>query len=444
VTPAQPATPVVCGVDVGSTNVKVVAVAADGRVVARANRETPRHATEMSIDALELVGLVEDMLVEVAAQGVLVHAIASAGVGEDGVLLGADAEPLDRALAWFDPRRPRVFASFRQSLTEPSGLGVATDASRTIVGWRWARERVGASRPIAWSALADFPATHWTATPFMSDTIAARTAAWDVGSRDWIRGNVEATLGDLELLPPVLPAGSIVGPLVSDRLSGAGVLAPDAVAVAGGHDHPLGGFAVDRVTAGAVLDSMGTAEVVVAQARRSVARTALVDVAPGIDQPGSSLLSVAELGRNVAWASLDPDVRAEIQTIIAGDVEPDGFVESDAFVPGERGGGRPRYATTAPGSSRSRASAVLGALARTGNASVTAVADEVGGSAPVFAAGGWARSPGWMRLKARLGVAARVVEEPEVTAVGAALIAAAAIGWDVDAATALSAPRTRS
>ena len=43
--------PVAVGVDVGSTNVKVVAMDADGTVVARASRATPRDAAHLCIDA---------------------------------------------------------------------------------------------------------------------------------------------------------------------------------------------------------------------------------------------------------------------------------------------------------------------------------------------------------------------------------------------------------
>ncbi|NKF33363.1 hypothetical protein HER21_43850, partial [Pseudomonas sp. BGM005] len=56
-----------------------------------------------------------------------------------------------------------------------------------------------------------------------------------------------------------------------------------AIVVAGGHDHPIGGWAADQLSPGAVLDSMGTAEVVVAQSREGrIDRRNHVEVAPGI------------------------------------------------------------------------------------------------------------------------------------------------------------------
>jgi xylulokinase len=49
--------------------------------------------------------------------------------------------------------------------------------------------------------------------------------------------------------------------------------------------------------------------------------------------------------------------------------------------------------------------------------------------APIFAAGGWARSHAFIELRASIfGEAVTVVDEPELTAIGAALIAAQGAG----------------
>jgi len=58
--------------------------------------------------------------------------------------------------------------------------------------------------------------------------------------------------------------------------------------------------------------------------------------------------------------------------------------------------------------------------------------------APVFATGGWTRSPGWMAARRSLDRRPlEVLPEPEVTAVGAALIAGDALGWSQNVSNAL-------
>ncbi|MFB9566485.1 FGGY-family carbohydrate kinase [Saccharopolyspora hordei] len=423
--------------DVGSTNVKVVALDVTGRAVARVRRATPRPDDDPSIDADALLDLVEELVLEACGQRFAVAAISAAGVGEDGVLVDPAGRALTPALAWFDPRRAGVFRELRAELGSAGGIGVPTDPARTLVGWSWAMRQPGAERAASWVALTDFASSRWTGTRFLSDTLAARTAAWRTTTRSWVAERVRLTLGSPHLLPEVLPTGAVVGELRSERLRD--VLTPGAVVVAGGHDHPVGGWGVDRLRPGAVLDSMGTAEVVVAQSPEPALDPGeRIDTAPGIRHRGTTLLRVEELARNVQWAAQDPAVSEALQRIIAGDLQPDDHLFSTAFTPGGPGGGAPSYAPDAPAAPISRASAVLGALAALGGRAIRAVAAHSPG-APVYAAGGWARSRGWVEAKrAVTGTAVETIAEPEVTAVGAALLAASAIGWEVDPAAALA------
>ena len=75
---------------------------------------------------------------------------------------------------------------------------------------------------------------------------------------------------------------------------------------------------------------------------------------------------------------------------------------------------------------------------RAGAEAVEAVSSRLHRRPVVYAAGGWTRSPGWISIKQSVtDIRLRVIAEPEVTAVGAALLAASAIGWDTAVASAL-------
>lgn len=428
---------VVCGIDVGSTNTKVVAVDPSGAVVGRQLRPTPRES--LAVDASALLAAIEDMIVDVCAETFSVHAACAAGMGEDGVLVDAALTPLTTALAWFDPSRIALYEQLVPQLPASADLCTGDDAARTLVGWRWAATHADARRARCWIALADFVSTAWTGVPFMSDTLAARTAAWHNGTRAWAEERVAMTLGSTTLLPDVLRAGDVVGALRSERLSTAGVVDPDAVVVAGGHDHPVGGWGVHLVDPGSILDSMGTAEIVVAQCpSSSVRRSAEADIAPAIRGPGTTVLGVVELARNIEWAARDDDVRRHLTALLSGEVNPDPYLHDWAFVPGAPGGGQPRFSQNAPPNPLSRASAVLGALARSGGYAESAVAQYLPGRPPVYAAGGWSRAPGWVAAKrAVTGRDVTVIPEPQVTAAGAALLAATAIAWTPSASVTL-------
>lgn len=431
--------PVVCGVDIGSTNVKVVALDRGGTVVARAGRPTPRDADGLVIDGTVLAELVDTLIIETCGTTYAAHALCTVGVGEDGLLLDAGLRPLSPALAWFDPRRQGILRELRAQLDDDATFDVTNDAAQTLIGWAWARRQPGAEAGRTWSAIADLPAVRWSCRPFLSDTLASRTGAWRATTRAWALDRVALTLGSDELLPPVLATGDIAGPLRSPELRSAGVVADDAIVVVGGHDHPIGGWAVGLMVPHAVLDSMGTAEVVVTQAPSApMAPRGRVDVAPGIGGPGTTVLRVVELARNVAWAAQDPAVARWIDALLAGSAEPEPVLDAGYFRPGRRGGRQPSYALSVPRDPRARASAVLGALALAGRQSVQAVCGGADDLAAVRLAGGWTRSPGWIAIKEAVnGYRAETVAEPEVTAVGAALMAARARGWDPDPALAL-------
>jgi hypothetical protein len=206
---------------------------------------------------------------------------------------------------------------------------------------------------------------------------------------------------------------------VSPSLRSAGLCTRDAVVVAGGHDHPIGGWGVDQLVPGAILDSMGTAEVAVTQTSARTGRQNSVDVAPGILSGGTTLLRVEELSRNVAWAAQDRAVAQQIRELLAGSAAPLPVLESGFVIPGQRGGGRPAYAPDAPRDPRARASAVLGALAVVGRDAVSALQGAGASGQNVCLAGGWSRYPGWLEIKAAVnGFHAMPIAEPEVTAVG--------------------------
>lgn len=442
--PSSLRTPVACGVDIGSTNVKVVLLARSGGVVARSGRSTPRDAQTLCIDGRALLDTVESMIVQACADRFEVHAVCVAGMGEDGVLVDERLRPITPALAWFDPRRQDVLADIRSEIDADETFDAVDDAARTLVGWVWARRQQSSGAAKEWIALADLPTVTWAGRPFISDTLASRTGAWRARDRSWDTARVTATLGSVELLPPVLAAGEIAGDMNAPAMVSAGALATDAIAVVGGHDHLIGGWGVDQMAPGAVLDSMGTAEVIVCQRpERPGLRRQDMDLAPGIRSDGTTLLRVEELSRNVAWASQDPEVAAAIHDIMNGRTPAASALDAGGFVPGTRGGGTPSYTAEAPRDPHHRAAAVLGALARVGREAVDLVRGGTVDRTGVRLAGGWARSQGWVAIKEMVnGYHTEVVAEPEVTALGAALLAATARGWAPDPAVALGGTRT--
>lgn len=404
------------GADLGSTNVKVLLTDGAGTVLARASRPTPRSG--MHTDADALVDTLEELILDCADQAgpLRLRAVCVAGVGEDGIL-HAEGRPLGPALSWFDPSRQAV----RDRLTalrrpdDRARYGVELDPARTLAAWALLTP-AEVSAATGWVACTDYPALRWTRRAVMSSSIAARTGAWLLDQGAWDPHRIDPFL-PYQLLPPVVPAGTLVGELRSVRLSG--LLGSDAVVVAGGHDHPVAASVIHRQHPGAPLDSMGTAEVIVRTIDAGPPPSG-VDQAPAILGTGRTAFTVLELHRNMSWLRR-AGLGGHVDAVLAGNHAP-ALPRSPIFIPGGEGGEDPAWASAADAlPDDARAAAAVWQLAAAGAAALRHLAPEAD---VMYAAGGWTRAPGWMRLKtSAAAVPYRVPAEPELTALGAAHLA---------------------
>jgi sugar (pentulose or hexulose) kinase len=140
---------IVCGLDIGSTNLKVVLADGSGRTLWVKSVPTP-HVNDglgTTTDATVLMELLEDLVIEgwrMVGAGQPLAAISSAGVGEDGVC--ADVQM--RASGSVSVSRASTFIRRRAS-----GCGCASTArlksARRSTGSRLPtiRQHCGAARP---------------------------------------------------------------------------------------------------------------------------------------------------------------------------------------------------------------------------------------------------------------------------------------------------------
>jgi xylulokinase len=403
-----------CGVDVGSTNLKVLLLAEDGQVLWREARPTPRVSDEVGpcASADTMLSTIEAMILSAHAAAGLTRpltAIAVGGIGEDGVPIDQAGRPLDLAIPWFDRRGEAVAREMARSLIwQESAVPVDLDYSRTAAKWAWLRsERPEClDQAACWVALTDYPAVRWSGQPFMSQSLAARTACYDVASNRWLQRHLAAS--GAPPLPPVLAGGSIVGDVTAPALAAAGVVGPRTVIVAGGHDHPMAAFAIRRARPDAIIDSMGTAELLYGEIAESQLppRHPHFAYSRPIMGPGIACLGVLELSRILEPLLAEEDgAGASFRSVMRG-----------ADVPGA-----PRHGPALRDVLEDCADQTRGRLSAL---RVLGVPD-----GPVFATGGWARSASLLRLRASIfGRPIYTVEEMELSAYGAALVAAIGSG----------------
>lgn len=458
------ADPLVLGIDAGTQSIRVIAFDVRGNEVAAARRPTPARMIDGrsgDYDPDVLFDAVLQCLSEVAKElgGRPVAGMAVASVGESCVLVDAAGRALAPAPVWFDSRSEAA----ARMLAENIGVdrifkttGMPVDPTLMLCKLLWLR----ANRPDAMKrarrvlSIADWIAFRLSGESATDFTHASRTLCLNLRARRWA-GELVAEAGiDPSLLPPLRPSGSPLGAVHRDILERTGLAGSPVVGI-GGHDHLVGSYAAGVTRPGVLLDSLGTAEALLIVTKQplideTLARNGYVQGATEIDRPLSYLGgSMNSSGGAVEW------LRS-----LTGVVPHETLIE-EAWAVGPGSGGvvflpHLAYAPT-PEPDIAARGAFIGLLASSSRgamyrAVLEGIAMQAGRAVDGFAAlpgierpsayrliGGSSRNSLLVAIKAAVfGAPVIVVEQPEASALGAALLGGIAAGlWpDLDSALA--------
>jgi len=413
-----------CGVDIGTTNLKVSLV--DGEGCARWTRAIPtprRSVAELSAaDGDVVAAAAENLIIEgwrTVGAGHPLAAIATTGVGEDGLYVDELLRPLTPAIPWFDRSAVNEAEQIRSSGAMSARSGIEMEHTRTGARWLWWHSRMPdiQKRAANWIALTDYPAAVWCSTAFISETLAARTGCFDIFKRKWLPAMLNVCAAPH--LPPILRAGQVVGCVVSPRLLESGAASATTLIVAGGHDHPMASSLIQRINPWARVDSIGTANVVYAEA----------DASPP-DHLDPTICSTVPVRKKIGTAFLGVyEFSAGVRSLEAQGVDMRRFLDQPRM-PGLPHGNWSRGDVAETAGDPRRLLEVASFNARVLLEKLTAFGVEEG---PIYVTGGWSRSRSLVELRASVfGQALHVLSEQEPAVVGAALLAADGTGASVD------------
>ncbi len=264
--------PLLIGADVGTTNIKVLAFARDGKAVARASSPTPTHhprpgrahhdAEELWNAFAETLRGVTDRLDDPRR----VASVAVASFAEAAVPLDAHGRPTHDVIAWFDGRsRPQAERLGRDlggdRLFALTGLSLQPIFGLCKLLWLKENEPDAFARTETWLNVADYMAFRLSGVPATDYSLASRTLALDLRRLEWAGELLELLGIPPGLFAPLRQGGSILGPVTPEAAQKTGLPASAQVAV-GGHDHVCGALAVGATETGTMLNSLGTAEAI--------------------------------------------------------------------------------------------------------------------------------------------------------------------------------------
>ncbi len=445
--------------DCGATNVRAIAVAAEGRILA--SRAVPNACAP---DPTWPGGLVWDQeriwrdLAACARSAVAeagpgrVGAVTVTTFGVDGTLVDAAGAPLHPVIAWPCERTREAMDEVHAALP---GLyarcGLQPFPFNTVYKLAWLRRHRPAllERAHAWLFLSDL-FLHRLSGAFATDvTMAGTSGLTDLATRDLAPATLRALGLPAALFPPLAEPGAVVGELCPRAAADLGLRAGLPV-VATGHDTQFALFGSGAGEDEPVLSS-GTWEVLMVRARavagteplRASGVTVELDAEPGLLDPGVMWLASGhvETLRRIAFGALEGD--AAYEAMIA---------EGEAAGPGSGGlglaDGSPadaeRLADLVRRAGRGRAARALFEHLAARTRDGLALLEAAGGfrAASLRCVGGGSGNRLWNRLRAdALGVPLHVVERKETTALGAACFALPAAGAFPDPRQARDAAR---
>lgn len=446
------------GLDLGTSAVKALLVDEEGRVLGRGAAEHPTshpHPGCAEQDPADwwaaAVAAVRAAVGEAGAGGE-VAAIGLSGQMHGTVLLGEEGRPVAPAIIWADQRSARQVAEITarvgaERLIELTGSPVAAGFQAASVLW------VRQERPDLWGRVRtvllpkDELRRRLTGVLATDPSDASSTLLLDVHARDWSDEVLAAVGLTRDRLPPVVESSAVTGHLLPGPAEELGLPAGIPVA-AGGGDAPLGALAAGVVDPDTMLLTISTGAQVMVPARevavdrRGRIHTFCAAIAPGPDRAGwYQMGATMAAGLAMRWLrdqvfALDRPGAYDRMTAWAAETPPGaGGLLFLPYLAGER---TPHMDPTARG-------LFLGLTAEHGRGHLTrAVMEGVTlalfdaydvvaglGATPtrIVLAGGGSQSPLWRQVVADVfGLAVRPLATVEQSALGAALLAAAALG----------------
>ncbi len=259
----------VVGVDVGSTEIKVLVTDRHGVTLSIQRGATDWHRTagghsESSAEALlrRVLSTVGSAVraAEGSARGLRVSAVAITGMAESGVLVDRGGVALHPIVAWFDQRGRRELAALPDELTREfsahTGLPLSPLCSFAKLNWLVA-QGLPLTRADRWLNVPEFVAHSLGGDAVTEPSLASRTGLLDQATRTPWNPTLEHLGLSPAVLPPLTSAGTPIGrvdhPGVPDSVQG-------AVLSVAGHDHPVASVASGVWHGEHLFDSCGTSE----------------------------------------------------------------------------------------------------------------------------------------------------------------------------------------
>ena len=263
------------GIDVGTTNTKTVIFDVEtGHIQAvGSSRTITRHPTPewSEFHAQELWGTVLQSIQEAIQRcdhPERIRAISVASMGESAFPIDAEGNVLYPAIAWYDLRTAAEAEQWENTAGRERIFAITGHIPRPTYGVNkllWMRRHVPQvfERIHHWLSIEDFVLWKLSGSLATDYSIASRMMLFDQRTLTWSESLLEQAALPAAWFSPAFPSGTAIGNVSREVAEQTG-LPQQAIVSTGGHDHLCGALAAGVTSPGHLLESMGTASVILA------------------------------------------------------------------------------------------------------------------------------------------------------------------------------------
>jgi len=282
---ARDDTPLLLGIDVGTTNIKAAVHDLHGRVIGTASTPTithyprPHWAYYLAEELWERTVSVIRQAVAAVSRPERIASVAVTSMGEAGVPIDAHGDPTAEVIAWFDtrsqPQARHLDERFgKDTLFATSGLSLQPIFGLCKMLWLRDHASEAFARTDRWLNVADYIAYRLSGVCATDYSLASRTLALNLATLTWNTDLLSEVGIPHGMLAPLMPSGTPLGPILPE-VAEQTTLPRSVVVATGGHDHVCGALATGIVQPGSMLNSLGTAEAVFIPLDRPIADPAM-------------------------------------------------------------------------------------------------------------------------------------------------------------------------
>jgi xylulokinase len=260
----------VLGLDVGTTNLKCLALDDTGTIVAQGSESTPQSHprpgwTDFEPEPIwEAACRVIRSVISQIENPAGIRGIAVSSLAESVVPIDSQGRSLAPAIAWFDIRTIAEYEWLRdrvgyETLFKTSGLNPDPMFGLCKILWVKNHDPHTFEKARCWLHFADFIAFRLCGVPATDPSLACRSLAYDLNRGDWATEILDVAGVPPSSLPPVRRSGTPLGPVLTSSATATN-LPPTTIVSVGIHDHLSGAFATGGLNPGVLFDSIGTSE----------------------------------------------------------------------------------------------------------------------------------------------------------------------------------------